>query len=194
LRFQFEPTYFRPIRRYANFTLQVALTWCGSKRLAWSCACQSKSFGQQPTNSTIRIPRKLKKESERRVQDDATRAWNFFPALYYKAYGLPWRLVSDPKQLKTSHIGISFYRTADGDLVHSSSAQMFDERGEGLILRGARALESREDRRPHLLAEGAYKLLSDSLTILRQQHSHFPARVVLHKTSTFDGTAPPPLR
>jgi hypothetical protein len=86
----------------------------------------------------IRIPRKLKKASERRVQDDATRAWNFFTALYYKANGLPWRLVRDPKQLKTSYIGISFYRTTDRDLVHSSSAQMFDERGEGLILRGAR--------------------------------------------------------
>jgi hypothetical protein len=134
----------------------------------------------------IRIPRKLKKASERRVQEDATRAWNFFTALYYKANGLPWRLVSDPKQLKTSDIGISFYRTADRDLVHSSSAQMFDERGEGLILRGARARESQEDRRPHLSADDAYKLLSDSLVFFRQQHGHFPARVVLHKTSIFD--------
>jgi hypothetical protein len=102
-------------------------------------------------NPAIRIPLKLKKVSERRVQDDATRAWNFFTALYYKANGLPWRLVRDPKQLKTSYIGISFYRTADGHLLHSSSAQMFDERGEGLILRGARARESKEDRRPHCL-------------------------------------------
>jgi hypothetical protein len=137
-------------------------------------------------NPAIRVPRKLHKVSERRVQDDATRAWNFFTALYYKANGLPWRMVRDPKQLKTSYIGISFYRTADGDLVHSSSAQMFDERGEGLILRGARARESKEDRRPHLLAEDAYKLLSDSLTVFRQQHGHFPARVVLHKTSLFN--------
>jgi hypothetical protein len=137
-------------------------------------------------NPAIRIPRKLKRASERRVQDDATRAWNFFTALYYKANGLPWRLVRDPTQLKTSYIGISFYRTADDDLVHSSSAQMFDERGEGLILRGARARESKEDRRPHLLAEDAYKLLSESLTVFRQQHGHFPARVVLHKTSLFN--------
>lgn len=137
-------------------------------------------------NPAIRIPRKLKTASDRRVQDDATRAWNFFTALYYKGNGLPWRLVRDPKQLKTSYIGISFYRSADGGLVHSSSAQMFDERGEGLILRGARARESKEDRRPHLVAEDAYKLLSDSLTVFRQQHGHFPARVVLHKTSVFD--------
>ena len=31
-------------------------------------------------DSTIRIPRKLKKMSDRRVQDDATRAWNFYTA------------------------------------------------------------------------------------------------------------------
>ena len=63
---------------------------------------------------------------------------------------------------------------------------MFDERGEGLILRGARARESREDRRPHLGVEDAYKLLSEALLLFRQQHRHFPARVVLHKTSVFD--------
>jgi hypothetical protein len=137
-------------------------------------------------NSSIRIPRKLKRTNDRRVQDDATRAWNFFTALYYKANGLPWRLVRDSRQLKTSFIGVSFYRTADGALLHTSSAQMFDERGEGLILRGARAKESKEDRRPHLTADDAHKLLSDSLTIFRQQHGHFPARVVLHKSSHFD--------
>lgn len=137
-------------------------------------------------NPAIRIPRKLKTTSDRRVQDDATRAWNFFTALYYKANGLPWRLVRDSKQFKTSYIGISFYRTTDGDLVHSSSAQMFDERGEGLILRGARACESKEDRRPHLVAADAYQLLSDSLNVFRHQHGHFPARVVLHKTSLFN--------
>jgi hypothetical protein len=135
---------------------------------------------------SIRIPRKLKQQSERRVQDDATRAWNFFTALYYKASGLPWRLARDPTQLKASYVGISFYRSPEGDRVHTSTAQMFDERGEGLILRGGRAVESKEDRRPHLLAEDAYNLLANSLTVYRAQHGHFPARVVLHKTSTFD--------
>lgn len=135
---------------------------------------------------SIRIPRKLKRLRERRVQDDATRAWNFVTALYYKANGLPWRLGRDATQLKTSYVGISFYRNTEGDRVHTSTAQMFDERGEGLILRGSRAVESKEDRRPHLLAEDAYSLLANSLTVFRAQHGHFPARVVLHKTSTFD--------
>jgi hypothetical protein len=63
---------------------------------------------------------------------------------------------------------------------------MFDERGEGRILRGARAREAQEDRRPHLAAGDAYQLLSDSLAVFRQQHGHFPARIVLHKTSMFN--------
>jgi hypothetical protein len=63
---------------------------------------------------------------------------------------------------------------------------MFDERGEGLILRGGRMVESDEDRKPHLTDEDAYVLLRNSLKVFRQQHGHYPARVVLHKTSRFD--------
>jgi hypothetical protein len=137
-------------------------------------------------DASVKIPRKLKRQNERRVQDDATRAWNLMTAIYYEANGLPWRLVRDPRQLKASYIGISFYRSVDGDRVHTSTAQMFDERGEGLILRGGRAVEGRDDRRPHLDPQDAFNLLSASLALFREQHSHYPARVVLHKTSKFD--------
>jgi len=137
-------------------------------------------------DASFRISRKLKEASDRRVQDDATRAWNMFTALYYKAGGLPWRLARDSRQLRTSYVGISFYRSVDGEHVNTSTAQMFDERGEGLILRGGRAIEDSEDRRPHLTDNDAYDLLSSSLTVFRKQHGHYPARVVLHKTSKFD--------
>jgi argonaute-like protein implicated in RNA metabolism and viral defense len=137
-------------------------------------------------DSSLKIARKLKKMSDRRVQDDATRAWNFLTAVYYKAGGLPWRIVRDSQKLRTSYVGISFYRSADGEELHTSTAQMFDERGEGLILRGGRASESKEDRRPHLNDKDANELLSQSLRVFRSQHGHFPARVVLHKTSNFN--------
>jgi hypothetical protein len=133
-----------------------------------------------------KIPRKLKETSDRRTQDRATVAWNLLTALYYKAGGLPWRLARDSKELRTSFVGLSFYRSVDGEHVHTSIAQMFDERGEGLILRGGRMVESEEDRRPHLTAEDAYQLLRNSLKVFRAQHGHYPARVVLHKTSRFD--------
>lgn len=135
---------------------------------------------------TYRIPRSLLRNSDRRTQDRATIAWNLLTAIYYKAGGLPWRLARDARQLRTSFVGLSFYRSLDGEHVHTSTAQMFDERGEGLILRGGRMVEGEEDRRPHLTAEDAYGLLRDSLKVFRAQHGHYPARVVLHKTSRFD--------
>src|SRR3954468_19996889 len=61
-----------------------------------------------------------------------------------------------------------------------------DERGEGLILRGGRMIESEGDRKPHLTAQDAYELLRNSPKVCRSQHGHYPARVVLHKTSRFD--------
>lgn len=133
-----------------------------------------------------KIPRKIKDTSERRAQDPATIAWNLLTAIYYKAGGLPWRLARDARQLRTSFVGLSFYRSVDGEHVHTSTAQMFDERGEGLILRGGRMVEGEEDRKPHLTAEDAYALLRSSLKVFRAQHGHYPARVVLHKTSRFD--------
>lgn len=137
-------------------------------------------------DSSLKISRKLKIANNRRVQDDATRAWNLLTATYYKANGLPWRLVRDPKALRTSYVGVSFYKSADGDAIHTSTAQMFDERGEGLILRGGRATESKEDRRPHLSEQDAYALLSHSLAVFYKTHGHYPARVVMHKTSNFN--------
>lgn len=137
-------------------------------------------------DASARIPRKIKKDRSIRVQDDATRAWNLTTALYYKAGGLPWRLKRDPTELRTSYVGVSFFRSADGETVQTSTAQMFDERGEGLILRGGRAAENSEDRSPHLSAEDAFDLLSRSLKTFRRQHGHYPARVVMHKTSNFN--------
>ncbi len=138
------------------------------------------------TDPSYRIPRKLKENSDRRTQDPATIAWNLVTAIYYKAGGLPWRLARDARELRTSFVGLSFYRSVEGEHMHTSTAQMFDERGEGLILRGGRMVESEEDRSPHLTAEDAYALLRDSLKVFRSQHGHYPARVVLHKTSRFN--------
>jgi hypothetical protein len=44
---------------------------------------------------------------KRQVQDPATRAWNFHTALYYKAGGIPWRLIRDADS-ETCFIGASF--------------------------------------------------------------------------------------
>jgi hypothetical protein len=117
-------------------------------------------------------------------QDEATRAWNFHGALYYKAGGYPWALVRDPADLQTCFIGISFYWDRD-DILATSLAQVFNERGEGVIVRGGPAKVSRLDRQPYLPRDDAQALLSDAFSQYRGEHRHLPARVVVHKTSRF---------
>lgn len=132
-----------------------------------------------------RIPRKLKK-TMRRVQDPATRAWNLLNALYYKAGRAPWRLPRPEDQLKTSFVGIGFYRDLSGQRLLTATAQMFDERGKGLILRGGRARIDKGDRHPYLDRAEAYDLLRRSLKAFFDQHHHYPARLVMFKTSRFE--------
>jgi len=121
-----------------------------------------------------------------RLKDEATRAWNLHTALYYKAGGTPWRLPRRSTDLATCHIGISFYRTADRAELHTAVAQVFNERGDGVVVRGGTATIEKADRQPHLSAAGARGLLADALSAFRRTHGHLPARVVLHKTSRFN--------
>ena len=132
-----------------------------------------------------KLGRKVKKTSDRRVQAPATRAWNILNAIFYKAGKAPWRL---PKGdgYATSYLGIGFYRDIDGHRLWTSTAQMFDERGKGLILRGARARIDRPGKHPYLAREDAYELVKRSLERYRLHHRQLPARLVIMKTSRFE--------
>ena len=65
----------------------------------------------------------------------------------------------------------------------TSVAQVFNERGEGVIVKGGDAQIDKEDRQPHLSAEDANNLLKNALQTYRREHQAFPARAVIHKTS-----------
>lgn len=132
-----------------------------------------------------KIPRKLK-ETLRQVQDPATRAWNLLNALFYKAGKVPWRLPRHEGEFKASYLGIGFYRDLSGQRLLTSTAQMFDERGRGLILRGARARTDKGDRHPYLERNDAYDLVARSVRAYRAHHGHAPARLVILKTSRFE--------
>lgn len=119
------------------------------------------------------------------LQDEATRAWNFFTALYYKSAGIPWRLVRESTDPTTCFIGISFFHGLTGRKTYASSAQVFNERGEGVIVRGGEARYSLEDNSVHLDREGATELLKKALAAYRHEHHNYPARIVMHKTSKF---------
>ncbi|HEY8114626.1 MAG TPA: hypothetical protein VII16_17520 [Actinomycetes bacterium] len=120
-----------------------------------------------------------------RLQDEATRAWNLHTALYYKAGGVPWRLPRDPTDVANCYVGVTFYRSTDHETLQTSIAQVFNQRGDGVIVRGASAKVSRDDRQPHLARKDAESLLADALDRYRGEHHNLPARVVLHKTSSY---------
>lgn len=121
------------------------------------------------------------------TQDDATTAWNLCTALYYKSSNntIPWKLNADPNKPLTCYVGISFYRSRDRKTVYSSLAQIFDEMGRNVILRGTPVDIDKDDRRPYLNGEQAYNLLDAAVNEYRIAMNAYPARLVIHKTSQY---------
>ena len=136
-------------------------------------------------DSTMQRPQ-AKLKLGRELQDEATRAWNIHTALYYKAAGVPWRLPRASSELTVCYVGVSFYRSLDKQALLTSVAQVFNERGEGVVVRGGHAIISKADRQAHLPETHAYELLKDALTKYYETHRTFPARIVIHKSSQFD--------
>jgi len=127
-----------------------------------------------------------KKFNKKGLEDEATRAWNLYTALYYKSGGVPWRLQRVNTEYTTCYVGIGFYMSLDRKVSYSSIAQIFNERGEGIITQGGKAEKSDDDRQLHISENDAFKLLDSSLLKYRKEHKAPPARIVLHKTSFFN--------
>ena len=119
------------------------------------------------------------------MQDKATIAWNLFTALYYKAFGTPWAMIRNENLPPSCYAGVSFYRSRDKKTIQTSIAQIFNEHGKGIILRGSEVELKKEDRQPHLNEEQAYELLKKALDEYKISLETFPSRLVLHKTSNF---------
>ncbi len=120
------------------------------------------------------------------TQDPASTAWNFLTALYYKSNNIPWQLQSVPQN--TCFVGVTFYKESplQGADMQTSLAQVFSGHGEGLVLKGQKALvDKKRDRKPHLTEIGAQDLLARALALYQQTHGIKPARVVIHKTSKY---------
>lgn len=119
------------------------------------------------------------------MQDEATRAWNFFTAIYYKAGGTPWRLIRESTDLTTCYVGVSFFESKDKSALQTSVAQVFNERGDGVVVRGEPAVLDKDDRTPHLAQADATTLLQRALSVYQREHLTTPARMVCHKSSYF---------
>lgn len=136
-------------------------------------------------NIPIQIVRDRIANPTSEMQDEATIAWNFFTALYYKASGTPWALIRKDAAETTCYAGISFFKSRDKSTTQTSIAQIFNELGKGVILRGEEITLRKNDRIPHLAEEQAFKLLTLSLKEYYDAVKIFPKRLVLHKTSNF---------
>jgi hypothetical protein len=120
-------------------------------------------------------------------QDDATKAWNFCTALYYKTNRtVPWKLVTNINRPSVCFVGIGFYRSRDRKVLNTSLAQIFDELGNNVILRGTPVNIDKSDRIPHLTAAQAYQLLKRALGEYETALDTSPARLVLHKSSKYN--------
>ncbi len=120
-----------------------------------------------------------------KIQDAATRAWNFCTAIYYKAGGIPWNIDIEKG---TCFVGVSFYRhiTESSFTTHTSLAQVFTDRGDFLILRGSKFnWNPNQGKSPHLDYEGAKDLIKQVLEKYKESAGSIPRRVVVHKTSRY---------
>jgi hypothetical protein len=144
-----------------------------------------QTYGEKSRRGPPRSKRKRFAEPERVLQDEATRAWNLHTALYYKAGGRPWRIPTFKTDLLTCFVGVSFYRSLEENALQTSVAQIYNERGEGIIVRGQTVRTTKNDPIPHLSRDQSGQLLRDALTRFEDEHHTKPARVVLHKTSKY---------
>ncbi|WP_051050569.1 hypothetical protein [Pseudanabaena sp. PCC 6802] len=135
----------------------------------------------------LQLVRESSLESNARgQQDDATKAWNFCTALYYKAnQTVCWKLIANPHRPSICFVGVSFYKSRDRKILHTSLAQIFDELGNGVILRGTPVDLNKEDRQPHLMEKQAYELLQSALSEYRVAMNNSPGRLVMHKSSNY---------
>jgi hypothetical protein len=65
-------------------------------------------------------------------------------------------------------------------------AQVFNERGHGVIVRGSSPKISKDDRQPHLSKKDAFALMAAALKNYKYEHRTLPARAVVHKTSKYN--------
>lgn len=120
-----------------------------------------------------------------RSQDIATKAWNFFTALYHKAGGHPWRLAES--QPGTCYVGISFFKDRwSGFGMRTSLAQAFTHTGDGFVLRGKPFnWDFSKHSSPHLSASDARDLLLGVIDLFVRHRKVRPERIVVHKSSRY---------
>jgi hypothetical protein len=132
----------------------------------------------------------IRRDTFIRPEDDgqslATRAWNLSTSLFYKAGHEPWRPGDLPGN--TCFIGISFHhlKRREGDVVYASVAEAFSNDIEPFALKGSLVPHNqRRNRQPYLDDTQSASLMAELLEKYKDRAGMYPARVVIHKTSTY---------
>lgn len=115
------------------------------------------------------------------VEDDATRAWNFWTGIYYKAGGILWRVAG--LERGTCYVGIAFYRDRHDGTLRTSMAQAFSDQGDGVVLRSEpfKWSPTRRSKTPHLPKDLASDLMTRVIAAYEAWHHQAPNRIVVHK-------------
>lgn len=169
-------------------TLGVEDQEAGHQNLRRGLKAEAMRFGVPTQLVWPRTLRLLETDTpgEGRVEDLATRAWNFVTALYHNAGGSPWRLAE--LEDNVCFVCVSFYREIGSSRpsLRTSMAQAFTSSGDGYVLRGSSFEWNKSTPSPHLDAESAAALMRDVLDLYqRQNRGALPGRLVVHKSSRY---------
>jgi len=126
----------------------------------------------------------IQKEGE--TQDPSMVAWNFSVGLYYKATGIPWKVID--LYPGTCYAGVDFYpdNIAQGGQMGVSMAQIFLHTGRSYVLRGQPfPWNFNKDRNPHLDENKAYALMKEIIDEYNNHMGQDPQRIVIHKSTEF---------
>lgn len=110
----------------------------------------------------------------------------FFHCLYYKASGTPWGVIRKDVAETTCFAGIRFFASRERQTIQTSLAQIFNELGKGIVLRGEEVQLKKNDSTPHPSVEQAFNVLHTSLKEYYEAVKIFPKRLALHKTSNYN--------
>jgi hypothetical protein len=120
------------------------------------------------------------------VQDEATIAWNFAVAIYYKGTGVPWKLADIDDQ--SCFVGLSFYQeiSKDSRNMRTSMAHVYMKTGESQIIRGnSFRWDPNQGLTPQLSEENASLIINNIISLYQRQKGRLPRRIVIHKSSHF---------
>lgn len=137
----------------------------------------------------MRVPIQLVREERAIIYPNrAGVMWHIGLALYAKAGGIPWKLVSTDQE--HAYIGISYaLKKVDEETKFvTCCSQIFDADGSGLefIAYDTREVGNIHRGNPFLTRNEMFRVMSRSMGLYQQRHAgRFPRHITVHKTTEF---------